>query len=153
MSDPLPQFEASLSKYFRVEDHCTLLASISHDTPESELRARFDTNLYVTARARYLIIKDKLVIRDRLIDFIHEEGGFTERVKMVMYFLFMFRDPRYRRFICEVVGRNRGKWDTSVFADTHSEFFAHAGGRKAFTNRQFSVPNGISWRGASRVNV
>lgn len=149
MLDPLPQFEASLSKYFRVEDHCALLASISHDTPESQLRSRFDTDLYVTARARYLIVKDKVVIRDRLIDFIHEEGGFTERVKT----LFMFRDPRYRRFICEVVGRNHGKWDTSVFADTHSEFFARAGDRKAFTNlRQFLCQTGIL-DAASRVNV
>ena len=93
MPNPLPQFEASLSKYFRVEDHCGLPASISNDTPESELRVKFDTDLYVTARARYLIVKDKIVIRDKLIDLIHEEGGFTERMKMVMYFLFMFRDP------------------------------------------------------------
>ena len=104
MPEALPQFEASLSKYFRVEDHFDLVASISHDTPESELRARFDTDLYVTARARYLIVKDKIVFRDKLIDLIHEEGGFTERVKMVMYFLFIFRDPRYRQFICQVVG-------------------------------------------------
>ena len=109
MPNPLPQFEASLSKYFRVEDHCALLASISNDTPESDLRMKFDTDLYVTARARYLIVRDKIVIRDRLIDLIHEEGGFTERVKMVMYFLFMFRDPRYRTFICEILGRNHGK--------------------------------------------
>ena len=96
MSDPLPNFEASLSKYFRVEDHFALVASNFQDTPEAELRARFDTDLYVTARARYLIVKDGVVFRDKLIDFIHEEGKFTEQVKMVMYFLFMFRDPRYR---------------------------------------------------------
>lgn len=108
MSDPLPQFEASLSKYFRVEDHFDLVASISHDTPEAELRARFDTDLYVTARARYPIVKDKIVFRDKLIDLIHEEGGFTDRVKMVMYFLFMFRDPRYREFICQILGRKNG---------------------------------------------
>src|ERR1039458_7440754 len=108
MPEALPQFEASLSKYFRVEDHFDLVASISHDTPESELRARFDTDLYVTARARYLIVKDKIVFRDKLIDLIHEEGGFTERVKMVMYFLFMFRDPRYGEFICQAVGGKHG---------------------------------------------
>ena len=130
MPNPLPQFEASLSKYFRVEDHCGLPASISNDTPESELRVKFDTDLYVTARARYLIVKDKIVIRDKLIDLIHEEGGFTERVKMVMYFLFMFRDPRYRGFICKTLGRDDGKWDTSIFSSTKTEFFSHAGSRK-----------------------
>ncbi len=81
-----------------------------------------------------------MVIYDKLIDFIHEEGGFTERVKMVMYFLFMFRDPRYREFICRVVGQRHGKWDTSIFSDTETDFFSHAGGRKAFTNlRQFQA--------------
>ncbi len=129
MPEALPQFEASLSKYFRVEDHFALVASIAHDTPEAELRNRFDINLYVTAKARYLIVKDKVVVRDKLIDLIGEQGGFTERVKMVMYFLFMFRDPRYREFICRVVGKKHGKWDTSVFSDTQTEFFPHAGGR------------------------
>jgi hypothetical protein len=134
MSDPLPHFEASLSKYFRVEDHFALVASIHHDTPEAELRSRFDPDLYVTARARYLTFNEGTVFRDKLSDLIAEEGKFTERVKMVMYFLFMFRDPRYRGFICKILGRNNGKWDTSVFADTQSEFFPGAGGRKAFTN-------------------
>jgi hypothetical protein len=122
MPEALPQFEASLSKYFRVEDHFALVASISHDTPEAELRDRFDIDLYVTAKARYLIVKDKVVVRDKLIDLIHEEGGFTERVKMVMYFLFMFRDPRYREFICKILGTNHGKWDTSIFSDAQAEF-------------------------------
>ncbi len=121
MPERLPQFEASLSKYFRVEDHFDLVSSISHDTPEAELRDRFDIDLYVTAKARYLTVKDKLVVRDRLIDLIQEEGGFTERVKMVMYFLFMFRDPRYREFICTNLGANRGKWDTSIFSSDRSE--------------------------------
>ena len=154
MSNPLPQFEASLSKYFRVEDHFALVGSISHDTPEGELRSRFDTDLYVTARARYLIVKDKVVCRDKLIDLIHEEGKFTERVKMVMYFLFMFRDPRYRQFICTVLGGNHGKWDTSIFSDTQSEFFPHAGGRKAFTNlRQFLSQTGIIDEGSWRAHM
>jgi hypothetical protein len=104
-----------------VEDHFDLVSSISHDTAEAELRDRFDIDLYVTGKARYLTVKDKVVVRDRLIDFIHEEGGFTERVKMVMYFLSMFRDPRYREFICKTLGRNHGKWDTSIFSSDRSE--------------------------------
>jgi hypothetical protein len=149
MSDPLPKFEASLSKYFRVEDHFSLVESIDHDSPEADLRSRFDADLYVTARARYLFVKDKVVYRDKLIDFIHEEGKFTERVKMVMYFLFMFRDPRYRQFICTLLGRNHGKWNTSIFSDSESAFFPHAGGRKAFTNlRQFLSQTGIIEEGS-----
>lgn len=144
MPDQLPQFVSSLSKYIRVEDYYDLLTSISHDIPESVLRKRFDVDLCATAKQRYLIVKNGQVIRDKLIDFVHDEGSFTERVKMVMYFLFMFRDARYRDFICNEVGTRDGKWDTSVFRDTNSEHFKNAGGRKAFTNlRQFLIRTGI----------
>jgi hypothetical protein len=144
MPDQLPQFVSSLSKYIRVEKYYDLVASISHDTPESVLRKRFDVDLYATAKQRYLIVTNGQVIRDKLVDLVHDEGSFTERVKMVMYFLFMFRDARYREFICEKVGRRDGKWDTSVFRDTNSEQFTNAGGRKAFTNlRQFLFQTGI----------
>jgi hypothetical protein len=114
MPDPLPQFRASLSKYFRAEAHFALVASIHHDTPESELREKFDTDLFVTAKARYLTTKNGIVLRDKLVDLISAEAGFTERVKMVMYFLFMFRDPRYRQFICGTLGKKNGKWEAPV---------------------------------------
>jgi hypothetical protein len=42
MPDQLPQFVSSLSKYIRVEKYYDLLASISHDSPESVLRNRVD---------------------------------------------------------------------------------------------------------------
>jgi hypothetical protein len=102
-------------------------------------------NFYATARARYLIVEEGIVRRDRLVNLIHDEGAFSERVKMAMYFLFMFRDPRYREFICNVVGRKNGKWDTKVFSESRSGFFEHAGGRKAFTNlRQFLSQTGAA---------
>jgi hypothetical protein len=141
--NPLPQFVSSLSKYYRAEDHYPLIASILHDTPESELRAQFGENLYATGRKRYLIVRNRIVIKDKLVDFVHEENGFTERVKMVMYFLFMFRDARYRQFMCEEVAKG-GKWQTEIFRDTKSEYFKNAGGRKAFTNlRQFLFQTGV----------
>lgn len=144
MPDRLPHFVSSLSKYIRVEKYYDLVASIAHDTPESALRKRFDVDLYATAKQRYLIVADGRVIRDKLVDFVHDEGSFTERVKMVMYFLLMFRDARYREFICKEVGKRDGKWDTSVFRDTNSEHFPNAGGHKAFTNlRQFLFQTGI----------
>jgi hypothetical protein len=144
MPDRLPHFVSSLSKYIRVEKYYDLVASIAHDTPESALRKRFDVDLYATAKQRYLIVTDGNVIRDKLVDFVHDEGSFTERVKMVMYFVFMFRDARYREFICKEVGKRDGKWDTSVFRNTNSKHFTGAGGRKAFTNlRQFLFQTGI----------
>jgi hypothetical protein len=124
MPDQLPQFISSLSKYIRVEKYYDLVASISHDTPESVLRNRFDADLYATAKQRYLIVINGTVVRDKLVDFVHDEGTFTERVKMVMYFLFIFRDARYRDFICKEVGKRDGKWDTSVFRETNAKHFA-----------------------------
>jgi hypothetical protein len=97
-----------------------LVASIVQDIPESELRSKFDRDLYATGKQRYLTVRSGMVIRDKLVDFVHEEDGFTERVKMVMYFLFMFRDARYRQFICEKVAK-RGKWQTEIFCDTQAE--------------------------------
>ncbi len=93
MANPLPNYRASLSKYYRAKDHYPLIASIENDLPEEVLRNRFDENLYATGKQRYLIVRNGIVIRDRLVDFVHDEGGFTDRVKMVMYFLFMFREP------------------------------------------------------------
>ncbi len=61
-----------------------------------------------------------------------------------MYFLFMFRDRRYRTFLCDIVGQNRGKWDTTVFRKHQTTYFRHAGGHKAFTNlRQFLFQIGV----------
>jgi len=143
MSNPLPQFISSLSKYYRVEDHYPLVKSVVADTPEAELRAQFDRDLYATGKQRYLTVRNRIVVRDKLVDFVHEEEGFTERVKMVMYFLFMFRDAPYRQFICEKVARN-GKWRTEIFRDTKSRYFDKAGGHKAFTNlRQFLFQTGV----------
>ena len=153
-TSPLPQFISSLSKYFRAESHYELINSISADTPESLVRVRFDENLYVTGKQRYLIVKDGIVVRDRLVDFVHDQGGFTEPVKMVMYFLFMFRDPRHRDFICGEVGTDDGKWDTSIFRGGQSTYFAHVGGRKAFTNlRQFLFQTGILDEGSWTVHI
>lgn len=145
MTNPLPNFVSSLSKYIRVEDHYRVLASIKHDVREGELRKRFGDTLIATAKQRYLVTTGGRVIRDKLIDLIHEEGHLTSKVKMVMYFLFMFRDRRYRDFICRVVGKDDGRWNPSVFRTAqHSSYFAGAGGHKAFTNlRQFLLQIGI----------
>lgn len=144
---PLPEFVSSLSKYHTVKDHFAIVLAVDHDMPIQQLLRSFDEDLVATARQRYLLMQNKdLVVRDKLVDLAHSERRFTERMKMVMYFLFMFRDRRYRDFICDSVGSNRGKWDTSVFQSSTAgdEEFEHGGGRKAFTNlRRFLIHTGI----------
>lgn len=141
MASPLPNFVSSLSKYYRAEAHYPLLAAVVKDIPESTFRAKFDPDLYATGKQRYLTVHNGVVIRDKLVDLVHEEGRFTERVKMAMYFLFMFRDESYREFICNELS-NGGKWQTSIFRDTHSHYFSGRGGHKAFTIlRQFLFPD------------
>jgi len=106
MPELLPEYIASLSKYIAAQSHYELLAYIGHDVSSTEIRAKFGDELYATAKARYLTVEGNIVKRDRLIDLVHDEGAFTELIKVVMYFLFMFRDPRYREFICKVVGHS-----------------------------------------------
>ena len=132
MPSPLPQFVSSLSKYYRAEAHYPLLASIVQDTPESELRAKFDTNLYATGKQRYLTVRNGIVVRDKLIDFIHEEDGFTERVRMVMYSSSCFATHDIANLCARRSLGEEGQ--TDIFRDTESEYFKRAGGRKAFTN-------------------
>jgi hypothetical protein len=104
------------------------------------LKTAFQEHLVVTARKRYFTEAGGVVRRDKLIDLIQEEGKFTDRVKMVMYFLFMFRDSRYRDFICQDVAAKNGRWEPGAFITDRQDMFSQAGGRKAFTNlRQLLV--------------
>lgn len=91
-ASPLPDSRSSLTKFIWLKTHYDLLKSINNDTTIEELRTSFDPNVVATARKRYLIEEDGLVRRDKLVDLIHEEGIFTLRVKMIMYFLSLFRD-------------------------------------------------------------
>lgn len=132
-ASPLPDFRSSLSKYIPIEEHWKLLRSLKKDIPSAQIEG-FEEAIIVTARQRYFREEEGIVRRDRLIDLVQEEGTFTARVKMVMYFLFLFRDPRYRDFICTEVARKNGLWDGAVFHSEIATFFPKAGGRKAFTN-------------------
>ncbi len=85
MPDTLPDYVASLSKYIDAHDHYKLLADITRVTPSEDIRTKFGDKLYATAKARYLTVEDGVVLRDKLIDLVHEEGSFTERVRMAMY--------------------------------------------------------------------
>lgn len=137
---PLPDSRSSLSKYIPLLAHYKLLSSIKNDTPVRALQATFDPDVVATARKRYLIEQSGVVRRDKLIDLIQEEKKFTDRVKMLMYFLFLFQDSRYRNFICNDVARKDGHWDPAAFLSERDDVFPRAGGRKAFTNlRQLLV--------------
>jgi hypothetical protein len=110
-TNPLPDFVCSLSKYHTVKAHFEILLAIDHDMPVEELIGPLDEDPVATARQRYLLMENQnIVIRDKLVDLAHTGRDFTERMRMVMYFLFMFRDRRYRDFICHTVGKDRRKW-------------------------------------------
>lgn len=139
-TSPFPDSSSSLSKYIPLEDHYKLLRSIKNDTTLDSLKTAFQDHLVVTARKRYFTEVGGTVRRDKLVDLIQEEGKFTNRVKMVMYFLFMFRDSRYRNYICNDVAGENGRWIPDAFVTDRTDMFPQAGGRKAFTNlRQLLV--------------
>jgi hypothetical protein len=153
-ASPLPDSRSSLTKYIWLKAHYDVLRSIKSDTTLEALRANFDPDVVATARKRYLIEEDGLVRRDKLIDLIQEEGIFTLRVKMVMYFLFLFRDPRYRKFVCEKVAGTDGRWDASIFHSETGSSFRDVGGIKAFTNlRQLLVQAELLEEGSFAVKA
>jgi hypothetical protein len=136
----LPDSRSSLTKYIWLEDHYKLLRHIKNDTTVHKLKEKFPDEIVATAVKRYLTVSGAAVRRDKLIDLIQEEGSFTTRVKMVMYFVFLFRDPRYRSFICERIAIRDGLWDASAFRANSGPFFEGSGTTKAFTNlRQLLV--------------
>jgi hypothetical protein len=150
----LPDSRSSLTKYIWLKAHYELLKSIENDTTVERLKADFDHDIVATARKRYLTEEAGVVRRDKLIDLIQEEGAFTLRVKMVMYFLFLFRDPRYRSFICEKVAGTDGRWDASIFHSETGSSFSSVGGIKAFTNlRQLLVQADLLDEGTFTVKV
>lgn len=152
--DSLPDIFTSLSKYHTIRDHYEILKSITSDGAESDLTARKENpDVFATAR-RYLLVRNGIVVRDRLIDFIHSEGEFSENVKRVMYFLFMFRDARCRDVICNHVAAENGKWRAEVFRATHTSFFRGAGGHKAFTNlRRLLFDAGVLVESTLAINM
>jgi hypothetical protein len=137
---PLPDSKSSLTKFISLEAHYNLLRFIKNDTTLQALRAEFDVDVVATARQRYLLEQGRVVRRDKLIDLIHAEGQLNDRVRMIMCFLFLLRDSRYRDFICNDVAGESGTWDPSVFVSERRAVFDGVGGRKAFTNlRQLLV--------------
>jgi hypothetical protein len=59
----------------------------------------------------------------------NSEGIDTPRIRKIMYFLWCFRDPRVRGFICERIARHDGYWDISQLEnkanyDFFIQFFA-----------------------------
>lgn len=62
-------------------------------------------------RKRFLLVDPAGTIDyDRFLSLVREEGVTSARVRKVMYFVWAFRDERFRRFICEVVANSAGKW-------------------------------------------
>ncbi len=142
-SSPLPSSDSSLTKYITLQEHYESLRTIESDTSIETLRVRFGADTFATARKRYLLEHDGLILRDRLIVLLQQEGSFTNRVKMVMYFLFMLRESRYRNFICNEVADSNGVWHIDAFASTTATV-PDVGGRKAFTNlRRMLVHAGL----------
>lgn len=62
-------------------------------------------------RKRFLLVDaSDVIVYDRFLSLAHSEGLDSPRVRKVMYFVWAFRDERIRRFICEVVADQTGRW-------------------------------------------
>ena len=62
-------------------------------------------------RNRFLLVdEDENIVYDALLSLVSSHGLDSPRVRKTMYFVWAWRDLRLRRFICECVADEHGRW-------------------------------------------
>jgi hypothetical protein len=73
---------------------------------------------------RFLLIENDIIIRDRFLSFVQNEGITQPRIRKIMYFTWAFRDQRIRRYILERVCDTNGLWrPRQLRLKSNSSFF------------------------------
>ena len=82
--------------------------------PYAELRnyAQRETNVDIAGilRQRFLLVENNIITYDLFLSLASSEGIDTPRIRKIIYFLWCFRDPRVRGFICERIASHDGHW-------------------------------------------
>ena len=145
---------ASLTKEFPLSTSDATIAAITPNMPYSDLRefARRNTNVDAPGllKKRILLLQnDGTIAYDQYLSLVGTEGAGSTLVRKVMYFTWAYRDDRLRRFICEVVANESGRWRISELerksnASFFEEFLQEGPARKARSNIEyFLVEAGI----------
>src|SRR5262245_15753544 len=105
----------SISKEFPIDAIDQTILAIQPGMSYAELRdyAQRETNVDIPGilRQRFLLVENNIITYDLFLSLANSEGMDTPRLRKIMYFLWCFRDPRVRGFICERIVRHDGHWD------------------------------------------
>ncbi len=109
---------------------------------------------------RWLRLRDDgTIVFDQFLSLADSEGLDSPRIRKIMYFVWMFREPRLRRFVCEVVSGRDGHWRVSNLVRKSNsaffeEFFGTEAAVKARSNfEQFCLEAGIFDRAAGAIHL
>lgn len=103
----------------------------THNTAPGLIRKRF-----------ILVDDDDTIIYDRFLQLVSEHGIKAPIVRKTMYFVWAYRDERFRNFICERVADRRGKWRTTQLLNKNNaiffeKWFVPKSAQKARSNIEF----------------
>jgi len=120
----------SLTKELRLPD---LDATIEAITPNMEYStlldiARKDPRMHRDApglvRERFLLVDAGKIVYDLFLSLVKAEGITSPRVRKAMYFVWVYRDERVRRFILERIAGPDGLWSAGRLRDkSNADFF------------------------------
>ena len=141
----------------------TLLA-ITPDMPYGDLlqigRQRTHKDAPGLLRQRFLLIDDsEKVVYDHFLSLVSSEGITSPRVRKIMYFVWAFRDERFRRFILERIADPTGKWRVGELTnkaniDFFTTWFKQSTATKIRSNIEFFfVETGILDRHAGVIHL
>ena len=124
----------------------TSSAGVADAVIKAELRdyAQRETNINIAAilGQRFLLIKNKLVTYDLFLSLAHSEGINRPRIRKIMYFLWCFRDPRVRRFICERIASSDGHWDINQLVNrANYDFFMQFCAKRTAIKSRSNIEN------------
>ena len=133
----------SISKEFPIDAIDQTILAIQPGISYAELRdyAQRETNVDIPGilRQRFLLVENNIITYDLFLSLANSEGIDTPRIRKIMYFLWCFRDPRVRGFICERIVRHDGHWDINQLVnkanyDFFTQFFAYQTAIKTRSN-------------------
>lgn len=118
----------SLTKEFPLHDVDRTISLIRVDMAYDQFRELAGRTTHIDISAivanRFLLVNNGIIIRDRFLWFVQNEGITQPRIRKMMYFTWAFRDQRVRRFILERVCDSSGLWrPRQLRLKSNSDFF------------------------------
>lgn len=104
----------SLTKEFPLADIDATIRLVRNGMQYNELREQAGERTHIDIPAlitnRFLLVRNRVLIRDRFLSLAESEGLDTPRIRKIMYFTWAFRDHRLHEFILTRVCDKEGHW-------------------------------------------